>query len=254
MGFTYQWIKYQIVCGKNENNEDVIINKRVGYSEENLAIAQREAYNGYEIIEDEKEIWKEPIPINKGGTDATNEYWARMNIVGCPMATIKISRTGNLTSISSDKNTFDPFYVTSDDNIEVSCKRGELSFGTKLMEQYGEDRTNYTVRGIYVDDENINMLRVSASVYLYNKGSSGSSPVTIYLCKYSAFDETEEMLALTRVQVAEGFRNSGIMSTIIENVNLGDFIYLRGYKVYAGRNVDVYHECNGTHLAVEAIG
>lgn len=55
-----KWIKYQIVqCTIGE--EDVLLEKKVGYSEENLAIAEEEAYNGeYEIVEDDK---KEPIPV-----------------------------------------------------------------------------------------------------------------------------------------------------------------------------------------------
>lgn len=55
-----KWIKYQIVqCTIGE--EDVLLEKKVGYSEDNLAIAEEEAYNGeYEIVEDDKQ---EPIPV-----------------------------------------------------------------------------------------------------------------------------------------------------------------------------------------------
>lgn len=48
-----KWIKYQIVqCTVGE--DDVLVNKKVGYNEANLAIAEAEAYNGYEIIEDDQ--------------------------------------------------------------------------------------------------------------------------------------------------------------------------------------------------------
>lgn len=48
-----KWIKYQIVqCTLGQ--EDVLLDKKVGYSDANLAIAQNEAYQGqYEIFEDD---------------------------------------------------------------------------------------------------------------------------------------------------------------------------------------------------------
>lgn len=50
-----RWIKYQIVqCIVEE--EPVLVEKKVGYSEENIAIAEDEAYNGeYEVVDDEFE-------------------------------------------------------------------------------------------------------------------------------------------------------------------------------------------------------
>ena len=68
-----KWIKYQFVC--NEEDE-ILLTKKIGYSEENLAIAQKEAYNGeYTIEEDEETIEKEPLPVNLGGTGVDN-YWS----------------------------------------------------------------------------------------------------------------------------------------------------------------------------------
>lgn len=65
-----RWIKYQIVCGKDENNENILLTKKVGYSEANLAIAATEAYDGYTVEEDEKSFEKEPLAIELGGTNA----------------------------------------------------------------------------------------------------------------------------------------------------------------------------------------
>ena len=49
-----KWIKYQIIQSQIDD-EVILTNKKVGYNEHNLAIAEAEAYNGvYEIIEDEK--------------------------------------------------------------------------------------------------------------------------------------------------------------------------------------------------------
>lgn len=75
-----KWIKYQIVCGKNQNEEDILINKKVGYSAENIAIAEKEAYNGYTIEEDAESFNKEPIAIELGGTHANNANDARKNL------------------------------------------------------------------------------------------------------------------------------------------------------------------------------
>lgn len=67
-----QWIKYQIVQSIIDE-ETILIEKKVGYSEANLAIAQAEAYNGeYTIEEDGITINKKPIAIEFGGTGADN--------------------------------------------------------------------------------------------------------------------------------------------------------------------------------------
>ena len=58
-----RWIKYQIVQTTN-GEEPILINKKVGYSNENLVIAQSEAYDGYEIIEDEMVFEKEPLDMH----------------------------------------------------------------------------------------------------------------------------------------------------------------------------------------------
>ena len=66
-----KWIKYKIVCNENE---EILLEKRIGYSDVNLAIAQKEAYNGqYTIEEDGITHKKEPLSIEFGGTSATNK-------------------------------------------------------------------------------------------------------------------------------------------------------------------------------------
>lgn len=65
-----KWIKYQIIC--NEINEEVILlNKKLGYSEDNLAIAEKEAYNGeYTVVEDDLPVPSAPpsyIPVEQIG-------------------------------------------------------------------------------------------------------------------------------------------------------------------------------------------
>ena len=56
------WIKYQVLqCTVGETS--ILVNKKLGYSEENLLIAEKEAYNGYEIIEDGEALNKEPVTL-----------------------------------------------------------------------------------------------------------------------------------------------------------------------------------------------
>lgn len=94
-----KWIKYQIVCGKNENEEDILINKKVGYSNENLAIAQKEAYNGYEIIEDSESFEKEPLAIEFGGTGAKTAAEALQKL-----GAVSKSYVDNRTLVFKDPN------------------------------------------------------------------------------------------------------------------------------------------------------
>ena len=84
-----KWIKYQVVqCIIGE--ETVLINKKVGYNDKNLAIAQTEAYNGYQIIEDGESFDKEPIAIEFGGTGAKTAEAARNNIGAAAKSQIKV--------------------------------------------------------------------------------------------------------------------------------------------------------------------
>lgn len=110
-----KWIKYQIVCNtvntgteEEPNYEDVLIDKKVGYSEANLTIAQNEAYNGeYEIIEDEKSFDKKPIPVEYGGTGANNAKDARTNLEITPdnIGAAKASHTHSYLPLSGGKMT-----------------------------------------------------------------------------------------------------------------------------------------------------
>jgi len=75
-----KWIKYQVVCDPTGGNE-LCITKKVEYSEENLKIAEEEAYHGYvKIEEDDEENRKEPLPLEFGGTNAMTRPDASQNI------------------------------------------------------------------------------------------------------------------------------------------------------------------------------
>lgn len=87
-----KWIKYKILQS-TIGEEVVLVNKKVGYNEENLAIAQKEAYDGYTIVDDEQPYESEPVPvpIELGGTGARDVETAKLNL-GIPLAPI-ISQT-----------------------------------------------------------------------------------------------------------------------------------------------------------------
>ena len=119
-----QWIKYQIlqsVIGE----ESILVNKKVGYNEENLAIAEREAYDGYEIIDDEQSFEKEPMAIEFGGTGAKTAVDALSKLGAMP------KNGGNFSGIAyaSWENTDTPCLR----NIEVKDAAGMVRQSTNLM-------------------------------------------------------------------------------------------------------------------------
>lgn len=71
-----RWISYQIIC---DEEEGILLRKRLAYNEDNLAIAEAEAYQGkYSIVEDgSNESSKNPLPIEFGGTGTTTASLAR---------------------------------------------------------------------------------------------------------------------------------------------------------------------------------
>ena len=98
-----KWIKYQYVCNilneGTENEEVILLDKKIGYNEANLAIAQKEAYNGqYEIIEDEEEVKIETVP----------ELYI-------------VTFSGRVSPDGADK-TFDEIYQAVSDGKEVVAK------------------------------------------------------------------------------------------------------------------------------------
>ena len=89
------WIKYKVVqCEKD--NETVLIDKKIGYSEDNLAIANEEAYDGYELEEDDVVLDKEPLSVELGGTGSNNAKTACENLGAVPTPTDENTREGFL--------------------------------------------------------------------------------------------------------------------------------------------------------------
>lgn len=74
-----KWIKYQVVQDTIDG-EVILLTKKIEHSEANLAIANTEAYDGYEIIEDEKSFEEKPLSIELGGTGGKTAEEARRNL------------------------------------------------------------------------------------------------------------------------------------------------------------------------------
>lgn len=59
-------IKYYILQGHDENNNDILLAKVMDYSENNIAIVEAEAYNGEYTIEDNGiETVSEPTQLDR---------------------------------------------------------------------------------------------------------------------------------------------------------------------------------------------
>ena len=69
-----KWIKYQFVCNKDDN---ILLTKRISYSEENLAIAAKEAYNGQYVIEEDA---KEELKFDKPWSASIWELFKNQDI------------------------------------------------------------------------------------------------------------------------------------------------------------------------------
>lgn len=81
-----KWIKYQIVCNADKN---ILLNKKLEYTEANLVIAQNEAYDGYTIEEDSIVFEKQPLAIGLGGTGASSAEEALANLGGVTEAKVQ---------------------------------------------------------------------------------------------------------------------------------------------------------------------
>jgi hypothetical protein len=149
-----KWIKYQVVQSTN-GEEAVLANKKIGYSDENLAIAQKEAYDGYEIVEDTQSFEKEPLGIEFGGTGAKNAENARKNIGAAPagygLGDAAIKSFSDKTGL--DTLTKSGFYTVTLTNGCFLATNYWFMYGLVTVDAYNDSNCIQTVKS--VQSENI---------------------------------------------------------------------------------------------------
>lgn len=154
-----KWIKYQILQSVIDE-QPILVNKKVGYNDANLAIAQTEAYNGeYTIEEDEEDFEKEPLAIELGGTGAKTVEDACKNIGGI---NTYVHSADGLTGVGENGK----FKATSSGTIS------SINIGAKTYNvRQGEDTSIDLVEGCWytfiLDGTTIN----------FNSGGAGSIKV-----------------------------------------------------------------------------
>ena len=154
---------------------------------------------------------------------------------------IKIYKTEDEDAYSTSYNYFDPL----SGGVTTSILRGNLEAGTYTFGTYG-DRSDYTVRGIYIG-EGINTIRVSYSVRFLNNTTTD----TILLANAYRFRNGSSTI-VTSSQLTQGYGRAILSGSSITTVQEGDFIFLQGYRGARSLDVDVMGG-NYTQLVVEAI-
>ena len=155
---------------------------------------------------------------------------------------IKIYKTSDTTNYSTTNNYFDPLYA----GVTTALVRGSnLEAGTCVIGTYG-DRTDYTVRGIYIG-ANIRTIRVSYSVRLLNNSESRT---VLSISPYRLRNGTSALLQNSRL--THDYGAVSLVGSTITTVQEGDFIYLMGYKGVASLDIDVIGG-NATQMVVELI-
>lgn len=143
------WIKYQVVQS-TVGEEDVLVNKKIGYSEANIAIAEAEAYNGkYEVVEDGKSYNDEPLAIEFGGTGAKTVEQARKNIGAAPAGFglgMKASWDAYDNSINIDDLMQNGWYV-----VNSSRNGANTPFDTGVILVVARDDTGFAHQIAFLD-------------------------------------------------------------------------------------------------------
>lgn len=127
-----KWIKYKIVCNADKN---ILLDKKLEYTDSNIVIAQNEAYEGiFTIEEDERNLEKEPLGIKFGGTGAKTGAEACKNI-------------GALQAPSDTSSTEGFLYQNPDGTVKLEPRR---LFKYSVIVDNGTDGTPSAVE--YADD------------------------------------------------------------------------------------------------------
>lgn len=158
-----KWIKYEYVCGTDSDGGEILVKKRIGYNESNLAIAEAEAYNGEYTIEDDGQTDSSESSVTANVNMAGN----RITNLGEPVDDTDAVSFGFAKSIVNeaiaDKTQMTPEFVNSIEECVDTSKVYVLPDGFIYAYLY----TKQTV----VTGENI--LSVLESYGDLTKGSNG---------------------------------------------------------------------------------
>lgn len=145
-----KWIKYKIKQA-SQGDESVFITKKIVYTDANLVIAQKEAYNNsYTIEEDEEAFDKEPLPIEFGGTGAKTVEDALLNLGLCKVLYENETGIASGNDIIFDARKHNVFVVTLaggwNSEAEILCTKSLLGgYSGGLFGGYGDHITGSNV-------------------------------------------------------------------------------------------------------------
>lgn len=155
---------------------------------------------------------------------------------------IKIYKTSDTEGMSTSYNYFEPFHG----GVTTTLVRGEgLSAGTYVFDTFG-DRTDYTVRGIYIG-AGIRTVRISCNVRLVN---NTDTRMAHSLSNYRLRNGASTRIGEHRDSVAYGAVSLGFST--ITTVQEGDFLFLQVWKGLKTNVVDIIGG-NCTQMVVEVI-
>ena len=235
-----QWIKYKIKqC--TIGGEDVLINKKVGFSSANLAIAKTEAYNGeYEIIEDGKTYDKEPLPISLGGTGATTTEQARENL-NVPSTTDlnTVQTTANnaastaivaQTTANNAASAAQTAQNTADGKAPKSHASTDTTYGMGTSSNYGHVKLSGSISNTSGKDDGV-AATPSAVREAYNRAGTGITNAAAALTAAQNAQSTAD----GKVKIQQIYLNTNYAVDFVEqDLMVGDYpMYFVEYKSYA---------------------
>lgn len=132
-----KWIKYQIVCNAEKN---ILLDKKLEYTDANIVIAQNEAYEGvFTIEEDGVVLEKEPLAVELGGTGAKVGTEACKNIGAVPVPVDSDSTEGFIYQNPDGTTKFVPQKL-----FKYSVLVDNGADGTPSAVEYADDCVGFT--------------------------------------------------------------------------------------------------------------
>ena len=196
-----KWIKYKVLQSE-VNNEKVFVDKKIGYSDANLLIAQNEAYNGYTIEEDSEKFENKPVGIEHGGTGASTKAEALKNL--------GLDKVPNVAT-----NDQTPTY-TEAGNLE------NLSSGEKLGVAFGKIKK--AIANLIAIESSFSKLKSGKYVGTGTSGENRKNQIPV--------DFIAKVMVITRISYGSGTGETAVLPFYWKND--GRYAYSNGNYVLAG--------------------